>query len=341
MATLSPALLFPFCQPARSPSSPTSSSSSSCPFAFSLPCTSSASTTTTTHDTSCTCHAVANLTASTLASATYIAVPSANSHQPLLLPLPQPPAPPVVSSTTSADGSASSDQAGLPGPITVFSHGSTQVDTLVPSARQLQRTVFSWSQLADYTPKHCWELPATSSSTSTECGEKDGQQQQQQREGSARHLSLTSANGRICQGDDVDSCPGHPWIQYSYHLEVKQWQEATEADETAASAPSLVDSAPLTRCQSERDRSWRKRRLVVHGGCDVAGYTDSDSDSDSASECDSDSDGTSGSSGGSDDEGSSRGGLGGCAGGNSVLAALLSESGMAAARMRRVHRRTL
>ena len=138
--------------------------------------------------------------------------------------------------------------------------------------------------------------------------------------------------------------PGHPWVSCSYSLQVRQWQEATEADETAAPALSLVDSAPLTRSQSERDRSWRKRRLVVHGGCDVSGYTDSDSDSDSASECDSDSDGTSGSSssGGSDGDDSSRGAPGGCAGGNSVLAALLAESARrTAARMGRVRRRTV
>ena len=118
----------------------------------------------------------------------------------------------------------------------VFSHGSTAVDTLVPSIRRLQRTVYNWSQLSDYTPKHCWELPATSTSTS-QSSEAEG-------EPGTHNLSICNAVGRICQGDDVERCPGHPWVNFSYHMRVTQWQEEVDDNTAMMDVAAVVNDLP-------------------------------------------------------------------------------------------------
>ena len=116
----------------------------------------------------------------------------------------------------------------------VFSHGTTQVDTFVPSLRRLQHTLYSWSQLSDYTPKRCWELPATSSDTS-QSSEAEGQE-------GAHNMSICKTVGRICQEDDVPRCPGHPWVSFSYHMQVRQWQEEVGAEGTSTTKAAAASS---------------------------------------------------------------------------------------------------
>ena len=131
----------------------------------------------------------------------------------------------------------------------VFSHGSTSVDTFVPSLSRLQRTVYAWSQLSDYTPKHCWELPATSSSTS-QSSEPEGQP------GASQNMALSICRtvGRQCQPDEMERCPGHPWVSFSYHMQVTQWQEDVDREpastDAAAAASSEVHSAPSSPVHS-------------------------------------------------------------------------------------------
>ena len=222
VSSLSPAVLFPFFPPPTpSAASPTGSTQS----------LGSTTATSTTADSSCDCHALESLPAFAIGPSSFISLSSANSHQPLVLPLPQPPPPPVVSSspTFAATPTHAPDH-----PLMVFSHGSTQVDTTVPSLRRLQRTLYSWSQLSDYTPKHCWELPAASHNTS--------EQREPQSEQGEHSVSISSAVGRICAEEALAACPGHAWVNFTYHMQVKQWQEELDDDppEVTAVADSLT-----------------------------------------------------------------------------------------------------
>ena len=236
VSTLSPAVLFPFFQ---SPSTASTASSASSASSSSTPPSSPSSAvplhsvggtraTSKTHDSSCPCHSLDSLPVSAIGPSTFLTLPSMNSHQPLMLPLPQPPAPPQVSTPTGSDPSEAAAQSGDK-PLMVFSHGSTSVDTFVPSLSRLQRTVYAWSQLSDYTPKHCWELPATSSSTS-QSSEPEGQP------GASQNMALSICRtvGRQCQPDEMERCPGHPWVSFSYHMQVTQWQEDVDQDPFAS-----------------------------------------------------------------------------------------------------------
>ena len=264
VAALSPAVLFPFFQApttaspttssaSASPASPSPASSSSPPVSSSA--VGSTVSTSTTDDSSCPCHCLDSLPASDIGPSSFITLPSANSHQPLVLPLPQPPAPPLVSSPAPAAFASSDSDTNTQSataspsqqPLMVFSHGTTQVDTFVPSLRRLQHTLYSWSQLSDYTPKRCWELPATSSDTS-QSSEAEGQE-------GAHNMSICKTVGRICQEDDVPRCPGHPWVSFSYHMQVRQWQEEVGAEGTstteAAAAGSEQSGQPCSAPESE------------------------------------------------------------------------------------------
>ena len=228
VASLSPAVLFPFYQThaASTAASPITSTQS----------VGSTTATSTTADSSCACHAVESLPAFAIGPSSFITLQSANSHQPLVLPLPQPPPPPLVSSSpTSAHSTHTPEQ-----PLMVFSHGSTQVDTAVPSIRRLQRTLYSWSQLSDYTPKHCWELPAASSNTSQsmEAGGEQG----------ANNVSISNSVGRMCPDEQLMACPGHPWVNFTYHMQVRQWQEELDGD-TAEVPVAAADSEQPTEAQ--------------------------------------------------------------------------------------------
>ena len=112
-------------------------------------------------------------------------------------------------------------------PLLVFSHGSTAVDTFVPSSCVLQRTLYTWSQLSDYSTMHCWDLPAVATSEATQP--------------SPSTLSFTNGSARLCSEAELSRCPGHPWVQYSYHMQVKQWQERREPD---ARQPQQQQCAP-------------------------------------------------------------------------------------------------
>ena len=244
VSTLSPSVLFPFFQPSSASSSPrpsttSSSSTSSSPHH---------NHTTTSSSSSCPCHDPKLLPLSASAPPTFISLPSANPQQSIILPLPQPSPPPASTASSahppsgqSADvQSAPYASASVKSPLLVFSHGSTQVDTFVPSSACLQRTLYSWSQLSDYSTKYCWCLPLTSSS-STHSTPVTGQPLGQ-------NVSIANNNGRICQGEDVSGCPGHPWVNFSYHMQVKQWQETK--DDAAAAA--LAAAAAAQSQQSNR-----------------------------------------------------------------------------------------
>ena len=89
--------------------------------------------------------------------------------------------------------------------------------------------------MSDYTTKYCWNLPATSSS-STQSSQAAGQPV-------GHNVSINNSNGRICQGDDVVRCTGHPWVNFSYHMQVKQWQERKEDEAAAALAAAAAAAA--------------------------------------------------------------------------------------------------
>ena len=247
VSTLSPSVLFPFFQPSAAASSTTSSCPP--PSAFSP---AHHSTTTTSSSSSCPCHSSNLLPPPATAPPTFISLPSANPQQSVILPLPQPSPPPAtaaaspfspppsVSSASDPAAASSSSPTSASGksPLLVFSHGSTQVDTFVPSSSCLQRTLYSWSQLSDYSTKYCWNLPLASSS-STQSTPAAGQPLGQ-------NVCINSNNGRICQGEEVGSCPGHPWVNFSYHMQVKQWQERKEDAAAAALAQQQLNPAAST-----------------------------------------------------------------------------------------------
>ena len=234
VSSLSPAVLFPFFHPPPPTSSPPSSSSSSP--AVSVQHVGSTTSTSKTEDSTCPCHSLDSLPSSAIGPSSFVTLPSANSHQPLVLPFPQPPPPPLVTAPSdSASDLAEATSQPSTRPIMVFSHGTTQVDTFVPSISRLQHTLYSWSQLSDYTPKHCWELPATSSSSS-QSSEPEGPQ-------AAHNMSISNTVGRICPEEDVDSCPGHPWVNFSYHMQVRQWEEAVEEGDIRATQPPAAASS--------------------------------------------------------------------------------------------------
>jgi hypothetical protein len=106
------------------------------------------------------------------------------------------------------------------------------VDTYIPSSRLLQRTLYTWSQLSDYTTMHCWDLPASATSSTSSS--------------SPSSLSFSNDSGRLCSDADVVRCPGHPWVNYSYHMQVKQWQESRDPDQHAAQTAAAAHSAPHT-----------------------------------------------------------------------------------------------
>ena len=284
VSTLSPSVLFPFFQPSSAATATSSASSSSLP-----PHTHH--TTTTSSTSSCPCHSPHIVPPPATAPPTFITLPSANPHQSVILPLPQPSPPPTTtasSSSSSTPGPASSDPAAAStsspskSPLLVFSHGSTQVDTFVPSTQSLQRTLYSWSQLSDYTTKYCWNLPATSSST-TQSSQAAGQPV-------GHNVSINNSNGRICQGEEVASCPGHPWVNFSYHMQVKQWQE--RKDDAAAAATqqpvTTTHSAPTSHHISDMGVKCLEVRVAAPGDILVEGvrrhhhqhqqYFDADSD---------------------------------------------------------------
>ena len=189
-------------------------------------------------------------------SPNFISLPSSNSYQSILLPLPSPVAPfppssatgpvptaspfhssPPTAAPTTAGGSPSPAGHSPVAPLLVFSHGSTSVDTFVPASRVLQRTLYTWSQLSDYTVMHCWNLPASATSSTSFP--------------SPSSLSFSNGSGRLCGEAEVAKCPGHPWVNYSYHMQVKQWQEhrpegcdlSSAAQPTAANPPQAEATA--------------------------------------------------------------------------------------------------
>jgi len=79
-------------------------------------------------------------------------------------------------------------------PLLVYSHGETQVDTIAASNDVVQRKLYIWSQVTDYSTMYCNQL-------------------------------LQRQNEPLCAHGTIDQCPGHPWVDYTYHCKVKQWIE--------------------------------------------------------------------------------------------------------------------
>ena len=273
VSTLSPSILFPFFQPSASPCPSSASPCTAGPHSSSSSYSAPHHTTTTSSTSSCACHNPHILPPAATAPPTFITLPSANPHQSVILPLPQPSPPPTAAAAAASSSSPAAPttaspaaSASLPSksPLLVFSHGSTQVDTFVPSSACLQRTLYSWSQLSDYTTKYCWNLPAASSST-TQSSAAAGQPV-------GHNVSINNSNGRICQGDEVSSCPGHPWVNFSYHMQVKQWQEQKD-NATAAAATShhqqQQHSVPATVGQHMTDMGVKGLEVRVAAPSDI------------------------------------------------------------------------
>ena len=263
VSSLPPHVLFPFFQPPPPTQPPTTTTTS--PTGTTTTTTSSSSSTAPPSSAQSAAAAVPPAMPALPYPVTpnFISLPSSNSYQSILLPLPAPaalfdplyqsppppscppsaPSPPPPSPSpppppSAADASSAvHPQSAAPVatgcvPLLVFSHGSTSVDTYIPSTRMLQRTLYSWSQLSDYSTMHCWHLPptATSSSSST----------------SPSSMSFTNGSGRLCSEAEVHKCPGHPWVNYSYHMQVKQWQEHRD---TADPHPHAAQQQPHTQPQ--------------------------------------------------------------------------------------------
>jgi hypothetical protein len=145
----------------------------------------------------------------------FIALPSSNPHQSVVIPVP---------SLSPIPGDAPSLLSTLPPNAHVFSHGSTHVDTLVPHhsphyMAPCERTQYDWSQLVALTTAYCKDLHPTPIASSVV---------------SSGGVTILDEAERICKApEDVETCPGHHWLHRSYHIQVKQWVEQTEESERA------------------------------------------------------------------------------------------------------------
>lgn len=199
----------------------------------------------------------------------FIQVESRNPQQPVLLPIPTIiPPPPFLAYHTNNDSNSnhhdgmswSSLSSSLP--VLVYCYGSTQVDTMVPSRHCMERTRYSWDQLADYIIMYCWNLPehinelsSTSPLHTTYRGQK---------------LSDTNESERPCPEEQIQACPGHPWVKYNYQVTVQQWQEQIESENNNNNTANNNSNNNQNELQ-QHDYQWN----IIESSTSIDDVTDS------------------------------------------------------------------
>ena len=200
------------------------------PFLQVLPSTSTSPqpiipTTVHTSDISCPCSP--DCSPPVFTSHSFMTLPSANSHQPVVVPLPQI----LFTVPSTATGDRLPSQLGSSErPFLVWSQGSTTVDTCLGSRGCVQHSIYSWYLLCNCTIQYCWNLPEAPF-FSTE-PQSTGQSTDMQ-------ISVVNTKSRVCQGDEVRRCPGHQWEDLVYHMQVKQWQQETMTNDNTHSCSDV------------------------------------------------------------------------------------------------------